>query len=853
MPAIKPSQVVGNIADEGERLKIERSLTGREQAPSSRGQAQSWVSWKDLGRRLGQPFDAEQIPYSKLRQMRRDPMVAFGLHYIKTPLVRAQWRIECEDAQVAAFVDYAWRQIHARYMFARSLALDFGNIPIAKRFQYEFPMATYRDPESPDTPKPVWSEGAVPALTWKPFVPLPPDQAEPVWDAATGELAGIKYQSPDAQGGGGGGGGSDAPDIDIYHTLWATNEKDSVMGSLYGYPRIAYAYRYWWSYWFRWAMYDRFFERAAVPPLKVWHPDGRYEDPVTGDTLEFSEVAYEAGSRLRANGIVTMPSDLAESRSINGSASGQRAWEAEYMEPGKPPIDFDKSFDYLDVMKLRSLFVPEQAFVEGEGGSSSRNVASQMAEIFVQSQAALMAEADDEINRYIIPQLVAVNFPEFTGVARKVTQGFSQEDVDFLKQIIQLIGQQDPFALGVDIRTALGNLGMPLLTPAEQKRQQEELIAAKTAPVEATPRPNAAGVQNVQGSATGYEYVQHPEVIHLSDTDDFIASLPASAHFADEETRKVAARLHRLYKKEFRDRVKDLASKIEAGDISIQLSGDDFGDADAEALGYLVAAEDEEGVSPSTKVAATVVTAAAAKKIANQIVDKWTWPQQQLSYLAGATANALTRVFSKAITSLADQTGLTKRPDSNAVKEWTFDRGREVVEQTDKSLRQEMAVFIREALVDGHTDPKDLAREMRSHFSDRPASKSETVAVTETVGAWNRATLELAQANDVKQVQARDAQKGPTDDHCEKRDGRLFTVKGALKEDKDRRHPNCTLEWRMLQPDVQLSLQFTDRMESHQLATYDPESSTVWFSDESSPPERRRYLDSLIMTLEPRA
>lgn len=839
MPQPRASQVAGNIADEGERLKIERSVTGREQAPSSRGQSQSWVSWKDLGRRLGQPFDAEQIPYSKLKQMRRDPMIAFGLHYIKTPLVRAQWRIECEDPQVAAFVDYAWRKVHARYMFARSLALDFGNIPIAKRFEFEFPLATYRDPESPDTPKPVWAEGGVPAVVWKPFVPLPPDQAEPVWDEATGELMGIKYQSPDSQGGGSSG---DGPDIDIYHTLWATNEKESVMGSIYGFPRIAYAYRYWWSYWFRWAMYDRFFERSAVPPLKVWHPDGVYEDPLTGEQLEFSEVAYEAGNRLRVNGIVTMPSDLAESRSINGSSSGMRSWDAEYMEPGKPPIDFDKSFDYLDVMKLRSLFVPEQAFVEGAGGSSSRNVASQMAEIFVQSQATLMMEADDEINRYIIPQLVAVNFPEFQGTAKKVTQGFGQDDVDMLKQIIQLIGQQDPFALGVDIRTSLGNMGIPLLSPTEQKRQQEELMAAKTLPTEATPRPNAAGVQNVQGSLLGYEYVGHPEVIHLSDTDDFIAELPNSAHFADEKTRKLAARLHRLYKKEFRDRVRDLAAQIEAGDITIQLSEGEEADL------WLA---DEDGFTAGQKAAATVVSATAAKKIANRIVDGWTWPAQQLQFLAGATANTLQSVFKAALSTMKASTGFAKTPDADSYKEWSFDRGAEVVAQTDKSLREEMATFIRDALVDGHTEPKDLASEMRSHFSDRPASKSETVAVTETVGAWNRATLELAAANDVKQVRAIDAQKGPTDRTCEERDGRLFTVKTALKEDQKERHPNCTLEWQILSPDVELSLQFSDKMDVNQLAAYDSENQIVWFSEDSSVPERRRYMDALLKSLEP--
>lgn len=849
MPQPKRPNVTSTVPEEQDRLKIVRSIEGKEQAPSSRSQATTWVSWKNLGRRLGQPYDAEQIPYSKLRQMRRDPMIAFGLHYIKTPLVRAQWRIECEDAQIAAFIDYAWRKVHARFMFQRSLALDFGFVPMVKRFELDLPLATYRDPESPDTPKPVWAEGNVPALVWKPFVALPPELADPVFNDSTGELDGMDWRGPEEQGRGGGGGGS-GPDIDIYHTLWGTNERDSVFGSLYGYPRIAYSYRYWWSYWFRWQMYDRYFERAAVPPLIVWHPDGVYEDPVTGETVEFSDVAWEAGSRARANGIITAPSQLAEATGLNASAAGQRAWDLKYLEGGHPTIDMDDSFNYLDIMKLRSLWVPEQAFVEGEGGSSSRNVAAQMAEIFINSQANLMAEIDDEINRFIIPQLMFRNFPEFEGTATKVTTGFAQEDIDFLKQIIQLVGQTDPFSLGVDIKSAMERIGIETLSPQEQARQRAELAAQTTAPATVAPQPGVAGVVAEPGTATGFSYVQHPEVIQLSDGDDFIAGLPSSAHFADERSRKLALRLRNLYRTEFRARMNDLADQIEAGEFKINLSELDI---DPESLDVLIAAEEEEGVSPGAKAAAAVISRTAAKKIANQIVNAWEWPQEKLSQLAGATANVFQRIFNTAAGEVSDQAGFDKTPDKEVGQRWAFDRAESLVSQTDKSLRDEAKTFIRNALTEGHTEPKDLAKEMRSHFSERPASKSGTVAVTETVGAWNRAALEVARANGVKQVQAIDAQKGPTDKDCEDRDGKLFTIKGAIKEDERERHPNCTLEWRIFQPAVELSLEFSDAMDVYQLGAYDKDSQTVFFSEDSTRPERKRYMKTLGHTLEARA
>lgn len=852
MPQPQKPQVVSRIPDDAQRVKILSSVTGREQSPSQRTQAQTWVSWKELGRRLGQPFDFEQIPYSKLRQMRRDPMIRFALHYVKTPLVRAQWRMESEDPQVAAFADAAWRRIHSYYVFQRSLALDFGFSAMVKRFELDFPTATFRDPLSPDTPKPVWGEGNVPAIVWKPFVALPPELADPVWDEATGELAGIKYGGPQEKArasGAGGGGGGDKPDVDIFHTLWGTNEKDSVFGSLFGYPRIAYAYRYWWSYWFRWAMYDRYFERVAVPPLQVWHPDGFFEDPITGERLEMSDVAYEAGNRARANGIITTPSDLADNNSVTGGSAGKRAWEISYLEPSSSsPVDFDKSFNYLDVMKLRSMWVPEQAFIEGEGGTSSRNVAAEMAEIFVQSQANLMSEIDDEINRFILPQLISVNFPDFIGEVKKVTQGFAQEDMELLKQLIQLVGQKDPLLLGVNIPKAMERMGIEVMTPQEQDKQRADLIKAQLAamPPTATPKPGVAAPMADPGTALGYSYVSHPEVILLSDGDDFIATLPTSSHFADETTRKLALRLRNMYRKDFRERVRDLADQIEEGDLKLVLS------ESIAPKGQVLLAQDD-GLTAKQKAAAAagvVVGAAAAKKAAKKIVAAWQWPAERLAELAGATANVLTRIFGAAADEVASTNGLDSKVPRDDSQSWAFSRAEDIVQQTDSSLRDELETAVREALLDGNVEPKDLAGELRSRFSDRPASKSGTVAVTETVGAWNTATLMAARANDVKQVQAIDAQKGPTDRQCEDRDGKLFRVRDALKEDAKERHPNCTLEWRILQPQVALSLQFTDEMPPHQMSRYDPDESIVWFSEDSTVQERKRYMKHLVTMLE---
>src|SRR6266568_9262114 len=70
----------------------------QDQGPSVAAATSRWVDWGSMSDFLGQPFDSTRIPLSKLEQMRRDPMIAFGLYFIKVFLARAPWRIRCTDA-----------------------------------------------------------------------------------------------------------------------------------------------------------------------------------------------------------------------------------------------------------------------------------------------------------------------------------------------------------------------------------------------------------------------------------------------------------------------------------------------------------------------------------------------------------------------------------------------------------------------------------------------------------------------------------------------------------------------------------------------------------------------------------
>jgi hypothetical protein len=189
-------------------------------------------------------------------------------------------------------------------------------------------------------------------------------------------------------------------------------------------------------------------------------------------------------------------------------------------------------------MKMRSVFTPEQAFLEGKGGTSSRNVASTEIDIHKESQALLMSDIDTSINKYVIPDLIRANFPERVHTrATKKTKGFGSEDLEFIKQIVQLIGQSDHTKLGVDVRAALKEAGVPLLSP-EQLREEERKVAEAAAA--AGPPAVDPGNGNAAVTDTGF-YIKTPETIRLSESKHDIVNIELCDEVPSDEEGVLAA------------------------------------------------------------------------------------------------------------------------------------------------------------------------------------------------------------------------------------------------------------------------------------------------------------------------
>jgi hypothetical protein len=814
-------------ATSAEAKKVqERLRQAREKAPSSRLATEQYIYFRQAIQSLGNPYDVTHIPLSVLNQMERDPMLAFGLHFIRTPILRAPWIVEAEDAQVAAFIDNAFRRIRPRLLTQYSGIWNYGFKPVVKRFQLEKPEWTYFDPEKSDDEIKVWDEGGVNAVTWKHFVSLPsdPDKVELRW-TARGDFNGFRLSMdagrlfPFQEDGDGN------RIVDVRHALWFVNERSSVHESLYGFPRVGYAYRPWWSYWNLTAHFDRFLERKADPPYKVWFPtadDGPVASDANDDPDDDSNkaIAEMVAESVKSGGAVLLPSEVI--RGFDDRPSTMREWDLEEMAVSGDVEHFLDVFRYYDIMKLRSLWIPEQALIQGQGGQSSRNVAKEELTVMRESQENIAEEFDEHVNRFVIPDLVAANFPEYKGEVNVKTRGFAKVDQEMIQRVIELIGASDVTQLrNVDMRELLDMANIPQISRAEIRRQEEEAIkelenapppvvepiAGQTAGTVAKP------TQNCNAEAIFYQ--QPRPIIYLSSEDEFRKSLPLDP-YADDTIANSAVDIRNIWKQAYGDVYNDFAKYIESKkDLKL--------------------AEDDRDPLES-------------------LLKGWRYPREKLSNIITRSQNTIKRAINRGASMAQSRFGLDAEwsVDRDTVAEWLDKRGAELVRTVDETVKEELRVFLSEQVGEGKTT-EEIADAVRQHFADFPDWKADRLARSEIGRATNFSTIDVGDAAGINRFRARDAQLGPerSDPTCIERNNSIFDAKDAIVE-TEAEHPSGTLTWTPLRAE-NLSIQFTEQVPSDvpdALASYVEADQTIYLSNSIPHEEERKYLSQILDSLE---
>lgn len=861
------------VVDPKDVDKLTKAVIGGDEGPTARDLTPAADAWANVRDNPGPPFDATRITIAQMRQMRKDPMIAFALHFRKVPLARANFIINARDkngpnAQVAAFLDACLRKIFTSYILQRLLCLDFGYQAIVKQWQMANPGGVYGDQAQLDdngnpTIKPVWDEGNVLPKIWKPFIPLMPENSAPRFVSGgpkDGDFDGIDYTLPQtgttSTASSRKKGSQGVLPISVYNSLWTTNQKWDELGSLYGFPLTGFARDYWWDYQFIAGLERRAFERIALPPIVAHYPKGSTPVDTDGNREPNWQIALDMAERLRSNAIAAVPSDMAEV-GLDQTSSTQRAWDFTYMEV---PVDnlaaFDTARNYFNVMKLRATWTPEMAFIGRESGNSGGNIAEQMQDVFFASQDLLMAECVDEIDNYLFPQLLILNFPEFVnngGKANLIFHSFAEDDQDLLKQVLQLLGQSTPEILAeVDTRELLSRAGLPLKDPSVLAAERQSLAQqAAAAPPIVPPTPGTVGTianPNVNpgftngGSApsvtAGFSehpviYVNPPEQVNLDfaeNLDDFLTSLPISKHYEDKTIRALMVQLRKLWQGHFRRLYPEFAQYLAKAEINL----DD--EISYGSQGVIELADRRKPV---------IVSKTRAEKLSKKLVDDFAIASTTLNELREKSSVILRKIIVRAAKIDTRDYKLPSEIDDSAIEAYLLDQTSRLIKSTHNTFKDHVRRHLFNEIHDGKAT-RDIADGLVARFENLPSSSSDRIARAETRDAVNAGTLIASEGAGIRYVRGIDKDTSP---ECQARNGKLFTVREAWKEmRKEQPYGSFGLE---PVPRVNLSIEqvlnaeWPEEMADH-LAYFDDNTSTVYFRGEEITDEQlQNYLSSL--------
>lgn len=835
-----------------QRLKEARAI-----GPSVRQQTQADIlnlvlMAKELG---GNPFSVRRLPFSIMRDMAADPNVAFALYYIETPLINAQWSLESPDAQLAAAVDAALRPINSDLISKFCQAITMGYQPMVKRFKLGKLDGVYRDKtsENPDKDLPVWPSKNVDALLWKTFLALPPENCLPRWNEM-GNFNGYMYSpvpipnpmmlgvaqtyGPQVLSG---------YPIPLEWSMWVVNERHKVNGSLYGNPRTRRAYRFWWSFWFRWALADRSYENKADPAKIIYFPTQVAEALDANNTesetpYNLQQKAIQAGNSIRSGSTVAFPGDFMVNE--EGKTMNQRAWDAKYMEGGENFSSLEQNFMALATSIIKAMFLPEQAFVDATMAgqtSSQRYISAQMGEIYQESQQQLSNEYDEYINKYMIPEFIAANFPDKIDTpCKRITRGYGARNSETTKQIITLLGQKDPQNLPIDIRQLLREEGYPLTSEAQQKlneKKHEEAVENAKPPVMVPQKKEGmaganAGVEKTE--AAEHVYFQPGEELFLGvntltgsagrEAGSFINSLPKIPPYEDAAVRTAAVQMRKTFMDRYRHQITSLANQIRNKTI-------------------LKLAQPEESHHSKPGLGAGVARAAASGAVAAWLSDQ------------GLTLPATSKRLKEILGRIVAQAGKRELKlanldpnvyDPSSIGKWVDNYADENLQLMDNTTHDVFRDFLEKQLQQ-NSHPDTVAQSLEDHFADMPSTYAARAVRAQTRDAYNEGMLQAAEDAGIDQVLAHDASSGTnlnTDPKCINRNGKVFSIKDAKKEIE---HPNGTLFFTYLTTsnlsvkitdDIPDSLELTGNMQ----AGYDSNTETLYIKNEAKNSEQKYLL-----------
>lgn len=406
-----------------------------------------------LARRLIAPGGLDAV---KIAAMRRTPQVSSCLTVRALPLMRADSHVECEDQDIAEWLNAAWQRVELEVKRTMTRAQVWGYSPNALRWTVD-----------PD----------LGGLVVKGLRDLPADTCMPLVTRADESYAGFVQHH----------GAQNQETIEPLMSLWLA-EGGVVEGNYYGRSLLDAALEPWQDSVAIRLFHLRYLERFGEPVVKARAPGGvvlaneaeiltaAAEDPprtVAPVYVDGLTRARELGESLRHHSVLALPGQ--QQYSPDSKPLGYE-WDIDFLESSKSGgEDFREALKVMRAEIGHAIFVPDTLFENPDTGTYALGSAHRS--IYDLTVEGEQEDFADQLTRHLIERMRVLNFGDRSPAARLVFAGASDTDRAERWQLVMQAAQTGELPL--DVLEMARDFGLPV--PDDAEAQLAERAAEKAA------------------------------------------------------------------------------------------------------------------------------------------------------------------------------------------------------------------------------------------------------------------------------------------------------------------------------------------------------------------------------------
>ena len=382
----------------------------------------------------GTVYNPDNVNAKTYKKISKHYQVSAALAIISYSIQQIDWFIKTEDKKVEKVLTHAISKIWNSLIRSTSKAYIYGYSPNIKVFTIE-------------------EIDGKQYYIYKKIRDLNPENCTVKVDKY-GNYDGFVYKKDSS---------IDKKEIAPMYSFWYVAGMEN--GNQYGESMLKKIYKPWWYNEKIHTFANRYYERFGEPLIVGRAPSGSTVQDESGNAKSAQDLMKSIIENIRNHSSAQLPSD-------RETDSNEYLYDIKYIESQMRGFDFGNYLDRLDMEITKGLLLPELALGGGKGGSYA--LGSAQIEVFYTNLMGMMDNIVDYINAYVIPQLLAYNFPA-NKKAEFTYQPLSMDNKKFITDLIMESVKKGTMKPDIDQLEERSGIGL-----AEQK----EKVAPKVKPVQ---------------------------------------------------------------------------------------------------------------------------------------------------------------------------------------------------------------------------------------------------------------------------------------------------------------------------------------------------------------------------------